>query len=183
MINYYFDNTKLHRPFIGAVDANPGSEPPVNALRIQPLFKDGFWPCEKSGQWELVENKKGIMIYDIESGQSQENREVIIPDGFIEQPRPSQYHRWNGEWSISKDDEERWKNDIQQVVINDAENKRQQLLFTVNKKVTPLQDAVDLDIATEAEKDALLIWKKYRVMLNRIDISQAPNIEWPEQPK
>ncbi|MDB6372457.1 MULTISPECIES: tail fiber assembly protein [Photorhabdus] len=88
-----------------------------------------------------------------------------------------------GEWSISKDDEERWKNDIQQVVINDAENKRQQLLFTINKKVTPLQDAVDLDIATEAEKDALLTWKKYRVILNRIDTSQAPNIEWPEQPK
>ncbi|MCT8344417.1 tail fiber assembly protein [Photorhabdus kleinii] len=93
------------------------------------------------------------------------------------------YHRWNGEWSISKDDEERWKNDIQQVVINDAENKKQQLLFIVNKKVIPLQDAVDLDIATEAEKDALLTWKKYRVMLNRIDTSQAPNIEWPEQPK
>lgn len=95
MINYYFDNTKLHRPFIGAVDANLDSEPPVNALRIQPLFKDGFWPCEKSGQWELVENKKGIMIYDIESGQSQENREVIIPDGFTEQSRPSLYSQIN----------------------------------------------------------------------------------------
>ncbi|MCA6221902.1 tail fiber assembly protein [Photorhabdus sp. UCH-936] len=47
----------------------------------------------------------------------------------------------------------------------------------------PPQDAVDLGIATQMEKAALIIWKEYRVMLNRIDISQAPNIEWPEQPK
>ncbi|KAA1170973.1 tail fiber assembly protein [Photorhabdus heterorhabditis] len=38
-------------------------------------------------------------------------------------------------------------------------------------------------MATEAEKSALQAWKKYRVMLSRVDISQAPNIEWPEQPK
>ncbi|WP_081861904.1 tail fiber assembly protein [Photorhabdus australis] len=40
-----------------------------------------------------------------------------------------------------------------------------------------LQDTVDLDIATETKKAALLEWKKYRVMLSRVDISQAPNIE------
>ncbi|WP_276525720.1 tail fiber assembly protein [Photorhabdus heterorhabditis] len=43
--------------------------------------------------------------------------------------------------------------------------------------VALLQDTVDLDIATEAEKAALQEWKEYRVMLSRIDISQAPNIE------
>ncbi|OTP88446.1 hypothetical protein B6D12_08480 [Gilliamella apicola] len=25
--------------------------------------------------------------------------------------------------------------------------------------------------------------KNYRVLVNRIDIEQAPNIEWPNQPK
>ncbi|OCQ52659.1 Caudovirales tail fiber assembly protein [Photorhabdus australis subsp. thailandensis] len=179
MINYYFDNTKPHRPFIGAVDANSGSEPPVNALRIEPKFQEGFWPCEKSGQWVLVENKKGIMIYDIESGQSQENKEVIIPDGFTEQPCPSRYHKWDGKWVISGDAAEKLNEEIKQCV----ESKKQKLMAEAGTKIAPLQDAVDLDIATETEKATLLVWKEYRVMLNRIDTSQITNIEWPEQPK
>ncbi|MDN0004869.1 tail fiber assembly protein [Providencia stuartii] len=32
------------------------------------------------------------------------------------------------------------------------------------------------------EAAALQAWKKYRVLLNRIDTSLAPNIEWPEKP-
>ncbi|MDX7213181.1 tail fiber assembly protein, partial [Citrobacter freundii] len=46
----------------------------------------------------------------------------------------------------------------------------------------PLQDAVDLDIATEAEAALLLAWKKYRVLLNRINPNDTPDINWPEQP-
>lgn len=49
--------------------------------------------------------------------------------------------------------------------------------------MAPLQDAVDLDMATETEKSALLAWKKYRVLLNRVDISNAPDIDWPEPPE
>ncbi|WP_208907139.1 tail fiber assembly protein, partial [Enterobacter cloacae] len=26
-------------------------------------------------------------------------------------------------------------------------------------------------------------WKKYRVLLNRVDTSKAPDIEWPEKPQ
>ncbi|WP_240042212.1 tail fiber assembly protein [Photorhabdus khanii] len=68
-------------------------------------------------------------------------------------------------------------------LIQKAEYEKSQLLTKVNNIVTPLQDAVDLDIATEAEKEALLAWKKYRVMLNRVDISSVPDVKWPEQPK
>ncbi len=39
---------------------------------------------------------------------------------------------------------------------------------------------VDLDIATDAEKSGLVEWKKYRVRVNRIDPSIAPDINWPE---
>ena len=45
-----------------------------------------------------------------------------------------------------------------------------------------LRDAVDLGIATDAETAALTEWKKYRVLLNRVDTSAAPEIEWPTQP-
>ncbi|PSY39661.1 phage tail protein, partial [Escherichia albertii] len=45
-----------------------------------------------------------------------------------------------------------------------------------------LQDAVDLEIATEEEKSLLAAWKKHRVLLNRVDTSTAPDIEWPAVP-
>ncbi|MBT9429956.1 tail fiber assembly protein [Candidatus Symbiopectobacterium endolongispinus] len=60
-----------------------------------------------------------------------------------------------------------------------ATHKRDYLLEQAAKIIAPLQGASDLDIATEAEKAALLAWKKYRVLLNRADISKAPDIAWP----
>lgn len=45
-----------------------------------------------------------------------------------------------------------------------------------------VQDAVDLEIATEEENSLLEAWKKYRVLLNRVDTSTAPDIEWPAVP-
>ncbi|HIB9485820.1 TPA: tail fiber assembly protein, partial [Escherichia coli] len=45
-----------------------------------------------------------------------------------------------------------------------------------------VQTVVELEIATEEEKALLAAWKKYRVLLNRVDTSTAPDIEWPEEP-
>lgn len=56
------------------------------------------------------------------------------------------------------------------------------LLEKAGKAIAPLQDADDLGIATEAEKAALLAWRKYRVLLNRIDVEQTDKITWPEVP-
>lgn len=48
--------------------------------------------------------------------------------------------------------------------------------------IAPLQDAVDLGIATLEETAQLTEWKTYRLQLNRVDISTAPDIDWPEMP-
>ncbi|HDK9767978.1 TPA: tail fiber assembly protein [Escherichia coli] len=39
-----------------------------------------------------------------------------------------------------------------------------------------------MEIATEEETSLLEVWKKYRVLLNRVDTSVAPDIEWPATP-
>lgn len=67
-------------------------------------------------------------------------------------------------------------------LIATADNERQSLLTTATAKIAPLQDAADLDMATDDEKSALTAWKKYRVLLNRVDTSTAPAITWPDQP-
>ncbi|MGV7960605.1 tail fiber assembly protein [Photorhabdus tasmaniensis] len=40
-----------------------------------------------------------------------------------------------------------------------------------------LSDAVEFDMATNEEALLLKEWKKYRVILNRVDISKAPEID------
>ncbi|EQA9451516.1 tail fiber assembly protein, partial [Shigella flexneri] len=41
------------------------------------------------------------------------------------------------------------------------------------------QDAVDLDMATDDETKLLLAWKKYRVLLMRVNVVKP---EWPMHP-
>lgn len=52
-----------------------------------------------------------------------------------------------------------------------------------SRVIAPLQDAVDISIATDAEIARLAEWKRYRVELSRIDTSKAPDIEWPVRPE
>ncbi|MBS9422502.1 tail fiber assembly protein [Photorhabdus caribbeanensis] len=67
-------------------------------------------------------------------------------------------------------------------LISIAESQRTQFISHANEKITPLSDAEELDIATDGEMLLLKEWKKYRVMLNRVDTSKAPEIDWPTPP-
>ncbi|HIE5017567.1 tail fiber assembly protein [Enterobacter roggenkampii] len=67
-------------------------------------------------------------------------------------------------------------------LVADAELQKYALLTAANNTIAPLQDAVDLEMATDSEQSQLLAWKKYRVLLNRVDTSVAPDIEWPTPP-
>lgn len=58
---------------------------------------------------------------------------------------------------------------------------RDLLLATAAARIAPLQDAVELAVATEAETAALMQWKRYRVDVNRIDLSAA-SPGWPSEP-
>ncbi|WJR28903.1 tail fiber assembly protein [Pseudomonas mosselii] len=62
--------------------------------------------------------------------------------------------------------------------------KRDGLLSRASLRMAPLQDAIDLESATQEEIAILTLWRQYRVDLNRID--QQPGfpqaIIWPQAP-
>lgn len=58
---------------------------------------------------------------------------------------------------------------------------RDALLNQAALAIAPLQDAVDLSMATSAETASLTLWKQYRVAVNRIDLTQASPV-WPTAP-
>lgn len=65
-----------------------------------------------------------------------------------------------------------------------ARDKRDQLLGEAAIRIAPLQDAVDIGEATDAETALLKSWKQYRVALNRIDQQEGypSTISWPTVP-
>lgn len=67
-------------------------------------------------------------------------------------------------------------------LIRQAEDKRIRLRAEADTIIQPLQDAVDLGIATDNEASQFIAWKKYRVMLMRVNTEDAESIKWPEQP-
>ncbi|WP_434524389.1 tail fiber assembly protein [Photorhabdus asymbiotica] len=128
--------------------------------------------------WEIVPDYRGKIAYDTQTRQKREITELgELPETLTFKQPATDFDTWDGE---------KWVTDIEAQKANQIKQAEQQcttLSQNANEMVALLQDTVDLNIATEAEKTALLEWKKYRVMLSRVDISQAPNIEWPEQPK
>lgn len=63
-----------------------------------------------------------------------------------------------------------------------AELKKASFRAVADSAIAPLQDAVELGIATEEETETYNQWRKYRVLLSRVDISTAPDITWPDTP-
>lgn len=86
---------------------------------------------------------------------------------------PSAGYAWNGK---------KWAAVPLAQLVAIAELQRNALFTKAAESMAPLQDAVDIDEATDKELATLSTWKKYRVALNRLDLSVAPDITWPEMP-
>ncbi|OMQ26922.1 tail fiber assembly protein [Serratia oryzae] len=61
-----------------------------------------------------------------------------------------------------------------------VEQMKIQFMAIASAAIIPLQDAVDTGIATYNEKSRLIEWKKYRALLNRVDVA---NPEFPPKPE
>ena len=57
------------------------------------------------------------------------------------------------------------------------------LMAYATSAIAPLQYAVDLEMATAEEQTRLKKWKKYLVLMSRVDTSKAPDIDLPEKPE
>lgn len=69
-------------------------------------------------------------------------------------------------------------------LTNSAQKKISDLLSKAALNIAPLQDAVDLGIATTEETTSLTSWKTYRVAVNRVPTQSGypSTIDWPTIP-
>lgn len=128
--------------------------------------------------WEIVNDLRGKLAYSTETGQPEEVTTMgELPDTLTLLVPLTVYDQWNGsKWVTDKAAQ-------QAAAVQEAEEKKTRLLNDATAKIAPLQDAVDTELTTDEEKEQLIAWKTYRVLLSRIDTSQAPEIQWPEPPQ
>lgn len=133
-----------------------------------------LYSAETNGFYSAQTNSEGIpadaveipddLYFSVLAGQSNGLAIRPGPDGYpilTEQPPPNA-----------------------EQVLASALALRDKLLAMATLRINPLQDAVDLDDATDADTALLKKWKQYRVAVNRIpDQDGFPNkIDWPLQP-
>ncbi|MFQ1008891.1 hypothetical protein B6D16_09925 [Gilliamella apicola] len=167
----FLQATYQYLPIGVGLPANAYLEAPQSVKENQAIIHDGQ-------QWTYPKDLRGTKIYSIETGGETILQEVgEIPDGFTELKPTSEFDSWDGKkWQFDKNKQHQYE-------VNQASIKKNQLLSEAASQLSYLQDAVDSQIASEQETQLLVEWKKYRVLVNRIDIELAPNIEWPNQPK
>lgn len=133
----------------------------------------------RNGQkWTYPKDFRGQKVYSIITGaEITVNQIGDIPDNYTLLSPNSEFDSWDGEkWVLDTEKQHQHDVDI-------ATSQKKQLLSEANAQIEYLQDATDADIATDAEITLLAVLKKYRVLLNRIDVNQAPDIEWPVKPE
>ena len=74
------------------------------------------------------------------------------------------------------------KASYQQKIINMNKLAISSLLEEANNNISMLQDAIDLDMQEGNEEERIKEWKRYRLLLTRIDVNNIVNIEYPEKP-
>ncbi|HED3136691.1 tail fiber assembly protein [Citrobacter farmeri] len=153
---------------------------PANACTDNPLkAKSGYVVCRNSKLtgWEYQADHRGETVWNIETG---ENLQITAPGDYpanttLYEPA-TPYDKWNGERWVT--DEEAQK----AAEVAEASATKAALITIASEQIAPLQDAVDLDMATDNEKARFNALRKYRVLLTRVDTSTAPAITWPEIP-
>lgn len=151
---------------------------PANSYLDKPLpVKIGFVVVRGSNGWEYLVDHRNETIYSTETGQPLTVTEVgDYPKNTTIIAPTTAYDIWNGK---------KWVTDNVAVTTADidaAEAEKSRCRAIADAAIVPLSDAVELDEATAEEVEKLKEWKKYRIALNRIDTSTAPDIEWPITP-
>ena len=69
----------------------------------------------------------------------------------------------------------------EEIIFNNKINK-DNLLSEANEKIKILEDIIELEMQEANEEEQLKAWKRYRILLTRIDVNQS-DIEWPVKPE
>ena len=167
----FLQATYQYLPVGVGLPAHAYLEAPKNVKDNQAIIHNGQ-------QWTYPKDLRGTKIYFTQTGAETTIQEVgEIPEGYTTLKPSSEFDIWDGEkWVLNTEKQHQHDIDV-------ATSQKKQLLSEANEEIEYLHDAIDADIATDDEKRLFAALKKYRALLNRIDVNKAPDIDWPVKPE
>lgn len=112
---------------------------------------------------DYIESEETWINFDGSNAYYDTETKRLKPKG----EKPDEYHVWsNNKWVF---DPELKK----ETVSRNAHAEVESMKYVVNQKITVLQDAVDLDMATEEEKALFTAYRRLRVELSRWKYPEA----------
>ena len=126
--------------------------------------------------WELIDDVRGTW-YDADGRAVQiDDLDADVSALTREAPPDATYKLVNGKWEQCPDRVAAAKK-----AATDAEVAAG--MAEANLKIAVLQDAVDLELATPEEEAALKSWRRYRVLLSRLQSdAKYPDVKLPQRP-
>ncbi|ROR58833.1 tail fiber assembly protein [Providencia sp. PROV179] len=133
---------------------------------------------EDEKSWIHVADYRGKIAYSTETRQPIEIDFIgDLPLTLTLLEPKTEFDKWNGK---------KWVTDTEAqkaVLVAQTEQEKAQRLEEANATITYLQDAIEVGLDDDDYQAKLTAWKTYRVLLNRVDTSLAPDIDWPQKPE
>ncbi|MBC4281372.1 tail fiber assembly protein [Klebsiella pneumoniae] len=174
---FHFDMTS--REFIGTEDVyiHFGVGLPAFSCLEEPPVQSEYQVAvrsEDNSSWSVTDDYRGITVYDIQTLASHVITEPgPIPDTVTTSAPSTPYDKWDGSAWVTDADAQHT------AAVADADKTKSDRMAIATAEIAVLQDAVNLNLATEFELKKLTALQTYRVLLNRVDTSAAPDIKWP----
>lgn len=154
--------------------------PALSTLEPVPEFgeKEAAVYSVKSKLWTVLKDFRGITVYSTETGEP-----ILIdaigplPENVTELKPSSSADVWSGvKWVESPEK-------AQQLLIDDANNNKNTLLSVANERTNDLILDFNLGLLDDEQIEELKSWRLYIRALEKVDTSNAPNIDWPVMPE
>ncbi|TKI08674.1 tail fiber assembly protein [Martelella alba] len=128
---------------------------------------------DDNSSWSVMADYRGVTVYNTQTLAT----EIItaigpLSDNVTTSSPATPYDKWDGSKWVTDTDAQRAAD------IAVADTQKTALIASATEQISILQDAVNLEMATDAERAQLTALQSYRVLLNRVDTSTAPNIQW-----
>lgn len=132
---------------------------------------------EDGKSWFHIADNRGKTAYNTENRQPVEIDFIgDLPDTLTLLEPQTEFDKWDGKKWVTDTDAQK------AAAVVTAESEKSQRLAEANSMITYLQDAIEVGLDDDDYEAKLKAWKTYRVLLNRVDTSTAPDIDWPEKP-
>lgn len=160
---------------------NIGVSMPGNSTDIEPGESvAGKTSLFTSTGWQLEEDHRGETVYSVENKQAS----IIdyigpVRDGFVTAVPTSQFDKWDGKTWVKNAEAEHT------ALVSDAEAKKQYLITQANDYINRKQwpGKAVMGRLSDTAKAQYFLWLDYLDALEAVEISSAPDFNWPVPPE